>query len=143
MASTTNLKITKLNSADYVSVDPINEALDIIDKLGAVYVTAAGEADGWYYIKLSNGFAFCATKGTGTTTAGTDRYYFRKNYPFSFSSEPIVTGSAGSSEREASGIKYVGGSAQATTACDLWMSTDSTDAGRTWWIYVMAFGKIN
>lgn len=143
MASTTNLKITKLNSADYVSVDGINDAFDIIDKLGVAYLTDAGESNGWYYAKFSNGFAFCATKGTGVTTAGTTMYYFRKNYPFSFSSEPIVTGAAGCAERSASGIRYVGGSAEATTICDLWMQTDTTDAGRSWWVYVMAFGKVS
>ena len=46
MSATTNLEIEKLNSADYVSVDPINNALDKLDKLGVDYVTESGNACG-------------------------------------------------------------------------------------------------
>jgi hypothetical protein len=42
MSATTNLEIEKLNSADYVSVEPINNALD---KLGVDYVTESGTAE--------------------------------------------------------------------------------------------------
>lgn len=59
MASTTNLGIEKLNSSDYVSVDPINNAFDKLDALGADYVIESGTSDDWWYRKWKSGRAEC------------------------------------------------------------------------------------
>ena len=101
MATTTNLSITKLNSADYVSVDPINEALDTLDKLGVDYVTASGTSGEWWYRKWKSGRAECGidNKSFGTVAITTEwgALFCSENnltfgaYPFSFSSKPFVT----------------------------------------------------
>ena len=59
MASTTNLEIEKLNSADYVSVEPINNAFDKLDALGVDYVTESGTSGEWWYRKWKSGRAEC------------------------------------------------------------------------------------
>lgn len=72
MAQTENLKITKLNAADYVSVDPINEAFDKLDVLGRDYVVASGTSGEWWYIKYASGRAFC---GIDSKSFGSDSMY--------------------------------------------------------------------
>lgn len=59
MAQTENLKIRKLDSSDYVSVDGINDAFDKLDALGADYVVESGNDNGWWYMKFASGRAFC------------------------------------------------------------------------------------
>ena len=96
MASTTNLEIEKLNSADYVSVDPINNALD---KLGVDYVTESGTSDEWWYRKWKSGRAECGIddKGFGDvphTDEWRSGFYASKelkfgNYPITFKSRPF------------------------------------------------------
>ncbi len=140
MASTTpNLKMTKIDSSDYISPDPINDALDVLDGLGLCYVTAVGESGGWKYVKLSNGFAVCAATGTGTTSAGTQSYNVKKTYPFAFSEAPHLVATGGASGVVSSGIKHVGNS---TTIADAWIETTTTDAGRDWWVHMIAWGKL-
>lgn len=138
-STTTNLKLTKIDSNDYISPDPINDAFDIIDGLGKVYMTDAGESDGWYYIKFSNGFAFCACTVSGTTKENTTSYNLKKNYPFSFASDPVVTGAAGAAGVVSSGVRHIG---KSSTMVDIWMDTSTSDAGRSYWFYVKAFGKV-
>ena len=99
MATTTNLGITKLNSADYVSVDPINEALDTLDKLGVDYVTASGTSGEWWYRKWKSGRAECGIDSHNFGTVNVDQawgaMFVSANqtfgaYPFSFAAKPHV-----------------------------------------------------
>lgn len=139
-STTTNLGLTKIDSSDYISPDPINDAFDIIDKLGVAYISAIGESNGWQYIKFSNGFALCATTSAGTTSAGTQSYNVKKTYPFAFSETPHLVATGGVSGIVGSGIKHVGND---KTIADAWIGTDSSDAGRSWWIHMFIFGKIS
>ena len=70
MASTANLGIEKLNSADYVSVDPINEAFEKIDAIASDYVVESGTSGEWWYTKYASGRAFCGidSKSFGADT---------------------------------------------------------------------------
>lgn len=139
-STTTNLGLTKIDSSDYISPDPINDAFDTIDKLGVGYITALGESNGWQYVKLSNGFAMCAATSTGATTSGTQSYNVKKTYPFAFSETPRLVATGGVSGVVGSGIKHVGND---KTIADAWIGTDSSDAGRSWWIHIIAFGKVS
>jgi hypothetical protein len=101
MSATTNLEIEKLNSADYVSVDPINNALDKLDKLGVDYVTESGTSGEWWYRKWKSGRAECGIdrKNFGTIehksawgamySSGTKSW--GSSYPVTFSSAPMAT----------------------------------------------------
>lgn len=139
-STTTNLGLTKIDSSDYISPDPINDAFDTIDKLGVGYITAVGESNGWQYVKLSNGFAMCVATSVGTTSSGTQDYNVKKTYPFAFSEAPHLVATGGADGIVASGIKHVGNS---KTIADAWIGTTSSDAGRSWWIHMVAFGKIS
>jgi hypothetical protein len=100
MASTTNLGIEKLNSSDYVSVDPINNAFDKLDALGADYVIESGTSDDWWYRKWKSGRAECGVdiKNFGTVSYKTawgslyrsDSSYSFGAYPFAFAAAPYV-----------------------------------------------------
>ena len=114
MASTTNLGIDLLNSSDYVSVDPINNAIEKLDELGADYVVASGTSDGWWYRKWKSGRAECGVdiKDFGTISYKTawgglyrsDASYSFGAYPFAFAAKPYVnvTFLASSSPKQAS-----------------------------------------
>ena len=101
MSATTNLEIEKLNSADYVSVDPINNALDKLDKLGVDYVTESGTSGEWWYRKWKSGRAECGIDDKGfNDVAHTDEwrngFFCSKaltfgNYPITFKSRPFTS----------------------------------------------------
>lgn len=55
MASTTNLGLTKIQGADYVSPDVFNDNYDKIDAVGKVYAVEAADGTEWYYRKWSDG----------------------------------------------------------------------------------------
>ena len=136
---TPNLKLTKINSSDYISPDPINDAFDIIDGLGKIYITEAGDSDGWHYIKFSNGFVFYSCFVGRTTVEGQSSYNLKKNYPTPFSSAPVLVASAGASGVVGAGVHHVG---QSVNTADIWMDTVTTDGGRDYWFSLMAFGKV-
>jgi hypothetical protein len=105
MATTTNLGIEKLNSSDYVSVDPINNAFDKIDNLAVDYVTEKGTSGEWWYRKWKSGRAECgidrhnagtldhSTPWGSMYTSGSKGWGNNGqviNYPITFSAAPMV-----------------------------------------------------
>ena len=98
MASTSNLGIEKLNSSDYVSVDPINNAFDKLDELGDVYVKSHGKSGDWYYRLWGDGRYECwlarTQSGVKIGTAWGNLYQSTVAsipFPTSFSSAPHMT----------------------------------------------------
>ncbi len=101
MASTTNLDIEKLNSADYVSVDGINAALDKLDKLGVDYIVEQGTSGEWWYRKWRSGRAECGVDDKnfgnvdhknewgGMYTSSTNLSFGA--YPVTFASRPFAS----------------------------------------------------
>lgn len=59
MATTTNLSIDLLNSSDYVSVDPINNAIEKLDVLGVDYIKEQGKSGDWNYRIWNSGTMEC------------------------------------------------------------------------------------
>lgn len=138
MASTTNLGLTKIQGGDYVDPEVFNTNFDLIDPLGKAYIADIGTSNGWQYIKLTNGFMVCAATSGGTTTSDTT-YNVKKNYPFAFSESPHLIATGGVEGNVYSGIRHVG---NATSLADVWIGTDSTTEGRSWWIHMVAFGTL-
>lgn len=102
MATTTNLGIEKLNSSDYVSVDGINGALDVLDKLGVDYVVKSGTSGNWWYRCWKSGRAECGIDsynfGTVNINTAWGALFASSNlsfgaYPsgFAFKSNPFVS----------------------------------------------------
>jgi hypothetical protein len=139
MSTTKNLGLTKIETSDYISPDPINDAIDAIDMLGKVYITAIGESNGWYYIKLSNNFVVCSAIITGTTTESTS-LNAKKTYPVTFSSAPRTVAGGGVSGVITSGVQHVG---RGTTQADVYISNPDAKSGKEWWASIIAFGKVS
>lgn len=144
MSTTKNLGLEKIETSDYVSPDPINKAIDAIDALGKAYITAVGESNGWYYIKLSNSFVVCAAIVTGTTTESTS-LNVKKTYPVVFSSAPRTVAGGGVSGVITSGVQHVG---RGTTQADVYISNPADESGKgtsgkEWWASIIAFGKVS
>ena len=107
MSTTTNLGITKLNGADYVSVDPINNAFDKLDALGVDYVISTGVSGEWRYRKWNSGIAECwiSNKNFGNDHLSPwgsiySTYSSRSfgAYPFTFAEAPCVILSPGNTD---------------------------------------------
>lgn len=139
MSTTKNLGLEKIETSDYISPDPINAAIDAIDTLGKAYITAAGESNGWYYVKLSNNFVVCAAIVTGTTTEAT-ACNAKKTYPVTFSSAPRTVAGGGVSGVITSGVQHVG---RGTTQADVYISNPDGKSGQQWWASIIAFGKVS
>ena len=101
MSTTTNLSIDLLNSSDYVSVDPINNAIEKLDVLGADYIVESGTSGEWWFRKWKSGRAECGVdcKNFGTVSYKTawgglyrsDSNYSFGAYPFAFAERPYVS----------------------------------------------------
>ena len=139
MSTTKNLGLEKIETSDYVSPDPINKAIDAIDLLGNAYITAKGESNGWYYVKLSNNFVLCAAIVTGTTTDSTS-LNVKKTYPVVFSSSPRTVAGGGVGGDITSGVQHVG---RGTTQADVYISNPAAKSGKEWWASIIAFGKVS
>lgn len=136
--STTNLKLSKLDSSDYVGVDTFNENYDLLDKLGVDYITAQGTASGWYYRKWKSGWAEAWYKKTGTTTTA-DYYNLKASLPFTLSSNQHIQASGGVTGKINTNIRYANID---KTSIDVYINTPSVSSGLEWWIDVYAAGKI-
>nr|DAL65369.1 MAG TPA_asm: hypothetical protein [Caudoviricetes sp.] len=99
MASTKNLGIPKINGSDLISPTPINDAFDLLDKLGVDYITESGKSGEWWYRKWNSGRAECGIdaksfgdvdhKGAwGGMYASSDMTFGA--YPIQFSSRPFA-----------------------------------------------------
>lgn len=80
MASTTNLGLTKIQGADYVSPDVFNDNYDKLDALGVDYVTERGISGDWVYEKRKSG----QVKLYGKVTAEGSGGYVQAKAPFPF-----------------------------------------------------------
>lgn len=136
--STTNLKLSKLDSSDYVGVDTFNENYDLLDALGVDYITAKGTASGWYYRKWKSGWAECWYKKTGTTTTA-DYYNLKANLPFTLSSNQHIQASGGVTGKINTNIKYANVD---KTSIDVYINTPSISSGLSWWIDIYVAGQI-
>lgn len=101
MANTENLKIDLINSSDYISPEPINNAFKLLDKLGVDYIVEQGKHGEWWYRKWKSGRAECGIddKNFGRVDHkiqwgamyGTDSTQTFGAYPFAFSQKPFVS----------------------------------------------------
>lgn len=105
MAGTENLGLAIINSSDYVSPDPINENMKVLDKLGLDYVVESGTSGEWWYRKWKSGRAECGidfkefgeksmsllvSGGSGGFNLYSSPAFSFGSYPFAFSSRPNV-----------------------------------------------------
>lgn len=136
MASTTNLEIEKLNSADYVSVEPINSAFDKLDALGVDYVIESGTSGEWWYRKWKSGRAECGidqrTFDKVTLTAWGSLYisqnYTFGSFPLTFAAVPYVgIMFVKSSSGKAGGIIHVRATSATASKCPEFSVTDATN----------------
>lgn len=139
--STTNLKLSKLDSSDYVGVDTFNENYDLLDKLGVDYITARGTASGWYYRKWKSGWAEAWYKKTGTTTSA-EYYNAKVTMPFAFSSNPHVQASGGVTGKINTNIMYANIDGNNKALVDVYINTPSVKSGLSWWIDIYVAGQI-
>jgi hypothetical protein len=137
MASTTNLEIEKLNNADYVSVEPINDAFDKLDALGVDYVTESGTSGEWWYRKWKSGRAECGidqkTFDKVRLTAWGSLYisqsYTFGSLPITFAAVPYVgIMFVKSSSGRAGGIIHVRATSATASKCPDFSVTDATEA---------------
>lgn len=100
MAATENLKLELINPSDFVSPEPINNAIKALDTLGLDYVVEQGKSGEWWYRKWKSGRAECgiSDKNFGRVDHkvqwgamyGTDSQQSFGAYPFAFSEKPFV-----------------------------------------------------
>lgn len=57
--ATKNLNLPQFDGSDYISVEPFNTIVEILDKLGKDYVVDTGKKGEWWYRKWSSGRAEC------------------------------------------------------------------------------------
>lgn len=139
MSATTNLNIQLINSSDYVSVDPINDAFETLDALGLDYVVEQGTSGDWSYRKFKSGTAECWAKITQAATTATGKINFKPAWPFTFAAEPVATVSGGVSGRNDAYVTYVGTS---TTGLDAYVNK-STASSLSVWVTVHAIGRVS
>ena len=139
MSSTTNLKLSKINSSDYVSVDVFNENYDLIDAMGVDYIIATGTSDEWYYRKWKSGWVELWTSKKGNTSSDIGYYNMVKNLPFTLASEKHIQASGGVTGKINTNIRYA---AIDNQRVDVYLNFPDPSGGLTWWIDVYVTGKI-
>lgn len=104
--ATTNLGLKTINQSDNVSPTPINDNMELLDKLGLDYVTAEGVSGIWSYRRWKSGIYECWGRKTvqtpGRTGGGnigkagdadvsmSGYASFSENYPVTFSAVPVT-----------------------------------------------------
>lgn len=137
--STANLKLSKINSSDYVSVDTFNENYDILDNLGVDYIIEKGTSDEWYYRKWNSGLVECWYKKVGTTSTDVDYYNVKKALPFTLTSNQHIQASGGVTGKVNTNIRYA---ALANTYIDVYINFPNPSPNLNWWIDVYVVGNI-
>lgn len=138
---TTNLGMTKFDGGDYIDYNKINEAFDILDKLGVDYVTSSGTTNQWTWRKYKSGVAECWGKlDQGVVEPVGSPYWknFGITFPFTFSEIPTVNANVGATSSVETQVMYVNST---TTGIDMWIKKSDPNSRRIW-IYVHAIGKV-
>lgn len=101
MAVTENLKLELISPSDFVSPEPINNAIKALDSLGLDYIVEQGKSGEWWYRKWKSGHAECGIndknfgrvdhKTQWGAMYGTNSQQTFGAYPFAFSEKPFVT----------------------------------------------------
>ena len=134
MASTVNLEIEELNSADHVSVEPINNAFDKLDALGVDYVTESGTSGEWWYRRWKSGRAECGIDQKTFDEVKLDTWgslYISQEYtfgalPFTFAAVPYVgIMFIKSTSGKAGGIIHVRATSATASKCPNFSVTDA------------------
>lgn len=153
MAVTTNLQLQKINNSDFVSPDPINNNMDIIDALGVDYIVEQGKTGEWWYRKWKSGRAECGIDnksfGSATLEAWGNIYSTYNGfsfgaYPFAFKTAPFVTVTRSPSGAGAYFGIVTGDVSSPTTLSpqvDLWRSSKVDISNVVLSIYVTGFYK--
>lgn len=136
---TENMNLSIIDPSDFVDPTPINDNFKILDQLGVDYITEQGQSGSWFYRKYKSGTAECWARinFAATTASGAVQSGFQ--FPFAFSSAPVVAITCGVSGRNDAYLRYVETN---TTRVDCYINKN-TDQNLARWLYCFAVGKVN